>query len=605
MTDSVAITKLTFVERYEDSVELAAQALEQLKFERGQANEGDGVTFVATPRSREGAAGPNPPSDAANAVWTRVSIQQSAPTADGLSELTYSMMARMARAEQVTHRVDQALVDSLVGQSINRTADPRIGSTLYELLLPHDLKQPIGSGSHLQLLVDETTADYPYELLTPREEAFRSSRPLAVSAGLLRQFIETRDRRQGPARASGPTVLVIGNPPAGPDFASLWGAHSEAVEVAGAFSAAANPQWEVTARIWDGRGVYAGTKLDDRSTTDPAENVVHELLTGAWRVVHIAAHGSIQGDGDTAQSGVVLSKDRRLSPVMISQLSIVPDLVVVNACHLGVIARQLAGMNKVAASLARSLMQIGVRAVIVAGWAVDDQAAAMFANVLYDELLAGRELGDALLLARSQVHRADDGGLTWGAYQAYGDPGFRLAPRRQARGGSAPSLTISELRRRIRATAGTVSDRTSSVSSLRRAITAVGNVASESLGVGDELEAQLLAFGRDQLYVTSSRAVQADISADLAVAWTELGHFDRAVRHYRRSLRGGGKSVPAAALEQLANLSMRWAARRDDDRLRRKLVADASHLARRQSTRSGGTPNDWHCEAASTRSGHR
>ena len=77
-----------------------------------------------------------------------------------------------------------------------------------------------------------------------------------------------------------------------------------------------------------------------------------------------------------------------------------------------------------------------------------------------------------------EVHRADRDSLTWGAYQAYGDPGFRLAPAARAGASVAPSLTVSELRRRIRATAGTVSDRTSSVSSLRRAIAAVGEAAS-------------------------------------------------------------------------------------------------------------------------------
>jgi hypothetical protein len=80
--------------------------------------------------------------------------------------LTYSLMARQARADQMTHAVDQSLVNTLIAQSISRAADPRVGATLYELLVPHDLKQPIGTGSHLHLLLDETTADMPWELLT-------------------------------------------------------------------------------------------------------------------------------------------------------------------------------------------------------------------------------------------------------------------------------------------------------------------------------------------------------------------------------------------------------------------------------------------------------
>ena len=59
-------------------------------------------------------------------------------------------------------------------------------------------------------------------------------------------------------------MLVIGNPPAGPDFASLWGAAAEAVEVAAAFDAPTDPTWQVTARIWDGRGELHRAR---RSTT--------------------------------------------------------------------------------------------------------------------------------------------------------------------------------------------------------------------------------------------------------------------------------------------------------------------------------------------------
>ena len=203
-----------------------------------------------------------------------------------------------------------------------------------------------------------------------------------------------------------------------------------------AFEGARDPKWTVTARIWDGRGEYAGTRIGDDLTTDPAENLVHELMNGSWRVVHIAAHGTNDtggggGGGDAAStSGVVLSQRFRLAPATIGQLSVVPDLVVVNACHLGAISRQLAGMNKVAASFARRLMQIGVRAVIAAGWAVDDAAAATFADTLYRELLDGRELGDALFAARSEVHGTHPDSLTWGAYQCYGDPG--LPPRATA-----------------------------------------------------------------------------------------------------------------------------------------------------------------------------
>ena len=152
------------------------------------------MSYAPQPVTGEGAAGPNPPDDSANDVWARISIVQAAEQPDGLVGLTYSLLGRASRAELLVHELDGDLVDSLVAQSINRSSDPRIGSTLYELLVPHDLKQPLGSGSHLQLLLDESTADYPWELLTPRAEAFRDSRPFALGGGLLRQFLEAPGR---------------------------------------------------------------------------------------------------------------------------------------------------------------------------------------------------------------------------------------------------------------------------------------------------------------------------------------------------------------------------------------------------------------------------
>ena len=206
---------LWFVERHEDVVELAARSLERLANESGHTDGHLRGVLRPQPVMGEGAAGPNPPDDSANDVWARISIVQAAEQSDGLAGLTYSLLGRASRAEFLVHEFDGNLVDSLVAQSIDRSSDPRIGSTLYELLVPHDLKQPLGSGSHLHLLLDESTADFPWELLTPRAEAFRDSRPFALGGGLLRQFLEARGGRRGTVRAPERTVLVIGNPPPG------------------------------------------------------------------------------------------------------------------------------------------------------------------------------------------------------------------------------------------------------------------------------------------------------------------------------------------------------------------------------------------------------
>jgi hypothetical protein len=574
-------TELRFVARHEDMVELAARALDQLRVERDRRPGAYPIHLRVQPTGGEGAAGPNPPDDSANDVWARLRIESSGPRDDGLGELTYGVMARSARADEVVHRVDPGIVDDLIAKSINRRSDPRIGATLYELLVPHELKQPLGSGSHLHLLLDEHTADHPWELLTPRGDAFREARPVALGGGLLRQFLETGERRLAPERAPERTVLVIGNPPPGPGFSSLAGAARESLEVVEVFGTAPSSRsWQVTARIWDTRERYVGTDLSEGSTTDPAENIVHELMTGSWRVVHIAAHGSFD-PGNAALSGVVLGPGRWLTSATVGQLDVVPDLVVLNACHLGAIKRQLAGMNRVAASLARRLMQIGVRAVIAAGWAVGDIAAAEFAKELYSSLLDGRELGEAVLQARSHVHDFLPSQLTWGAYQCYGDPGFRLAPRRQRSATTGSGfLTVSELRRGIRAAAGVVSDRTSSLSALRRDIEEVKLLAAESPDDDRDLVCELELLESDELFTSAKPEVQANIAADLAVAWAELGDFNRAAGHYRFAIERGGNDVPLIAVEQLVNMSVRLARQSSDAAEQQRLFNEARQLLR-------------------------
>jgi hypothetical protein len=95
-----------------------------------------------------------------------------------------------------------------------------------------------------------------------------------------------------------------------------------------------------------------------------------------------------------------------------------------------------------------------VRCVVAAGWAVNDDAASTFASTFFERLTQGETFGDALFAARKSAHQQHPGSNTWGAYQAYGDPGYRLRP--QTEGGSggktrayvAVEELLSELQRR-------------------------------------------------------------------------------------------------------------------------------------------------------------
>jgi hypothetical protein len=158
--------------------------------------------------------------------------------------------------------------------------------------------------------------------------------------------------------------------------------------------------------------------------------------------VHIASHGFYRGGPDDAGSpgvdgGVAIGTNSFLTADDFRNLRVAPELVFLNCCNLGRVQPEHPDPGKVldpvehnemAASIAYQLMAIGVNAVVVAGWPVSDEAAALFADRFYAAaLLAGMPFGDAVKAARKEVYELyGDEDNTWAAYQCYGDPGFQL-----------------------------------------------------------------------------------------------------------------------------------------------------------------------------------
>ena len=543
-TRLVRFDVLELTERYEDRVDLVVGILAKMRELESRASRSNRtsppqLTYDLKPKRGEGAASANPPIDTAEEVWRRIDIRpgRDDDTDNPIKQLEFTSIGRLARAERMLESVERAIIDPLLADAINDHANPNISGTLYELLIPHELKGELGSSEHLHLLVDERTADLPWELLRPRSDEDERSPPVALRVSLLRQFRETERVRYDVRRAAGNNVLVIGNPPV-PGASSLPGATRECTTSARLFE---ESNWTVKTLIWDTKGRATGPG-PDRPDHVSAVEALHWLLNGDWRVVHVAAHGEFTGDPET--TGVLLG-GLRLTAQTFSKMSVVPDLVILNSCHLGRFgsARSLAGANRTAASIGRALLQIGVRAAVVAGWAVHDVAAEAFAGRLLHGLLDGEDFGSAVFAARQAAKDATPESLTWGAYQCYGDPGFSLAPRTRA-WSNGQIHTVGELRRRIRQLAAVASDQ--------------GRSARTSpVTIDDAIRRRLEEFERlaEQL---GGRA----LFADLAEVWGDLLDFDASIRLYEAALARGGSDVPVRAIEQLGNMLSRRARRR-------------------------------------------
>ena len=87
-------------------------------------------------------------------------------------------------------------------------------------------------------------------------------------------------------------------------------------------------------------------------------------------------------------------------------------------------ARLVVANSCVSHGFARAFVLAGAQNYLGTWWRVADRAAAAFSLALYEELVLGRPLGEALSIARTALRARDP--LHWAAYVHYGDPDTRL-----------------------------------------------------------------------------------------------------------------------------------------------------------------------------------
>jgi tetratricopeptide (TPR) repeat protein len=326
--------------------------------------------------------------------------------------IEYILDSGRARNEVRAQSTQAKLVNELVrvGADSDNT-DAKIGRSLFQLLVPTEFESFLSSASAVVLQLDQETARYPWEMLESSESHSPlggEQLPWAVRAKVLRKLRTTTFREHPVDVGKAGAVLVIGEPETDPkDYAELPNAREEAEMV--------------------------GQVLKTAPILNPnALATINALLEKRYRVIHIAGHGKYDDNG---AGGVVLSNGTVLGPREIKAMRTVPELVFVNCCYLGIIRpdtkqkRNTLGEDRVrfAAGVAEQLIQNGVRCVVAAGWAVEDEPAKVFATCFYERLLRGDRFIDAVGDAREAAWRANPRGNTWAAYQCYGDPDWRYA----------------------------------------------------------------------------------------------------------------------------------------------------------------------------------
>lgn len=550
LTDRVLIDRIEFMEIFQDVALAAADALASiiesgemaaaLQWEQRVVEDGPGRRY----RLRYGDT---------PGWWHRLEIIE-----EKSGGLRFIAATDRARAEVTQSTGQLRLADHFirqVSQSPDRNAE--VAKTLFEMLLPNALKELAPQQENLVLLLDETSAGYPWELLEDRWSC--TGLPPAVAGGLIRQ-LKSHEFRLRPAHTDRASALVVGNPNLEGSrlFDDLPGARNEANKVENVLRHA---------------GYRVKSCIDEKY---PA--ILDALHLEAWRILHLAGHGvheqslaGLAGSVDAPAagadecepparkearkacvSGMVIGKHAFLTPGDVQQMRWVPELVFINCCHLGRSqAAHPTEYSRLAANLGVEFIRMGAKAVVAAGWAVDDAAASAFAESFYRHMLGGSTFGDAVRRARHDIWLRYGSVNTWGAYQCYGDPGFRLhgdgsaQPVVQAKDYYSPAELVADLENhaesiRVRA---------------RQADS--GEAEAEALSASISHLLKRIPVSHHDGWLQ-----RAEVAAALGFAYGEAGDWDQAVEWLEQAIRAPIGDCPVRAVEQCANFRVRRATER-------------------------------------------
>ncbi len=513
-------------------------------------------------------------------TWQRLIVRQEP---DG--GLNFALIGGQARVEATQVQSDVASLRHLIdrisdddaapGDAIQSGSDPALGSVLFQLLLPRTLQARMTNLDNTVLVVDDASAAYPWELLVPPASLMDEgdlARPIAVQAGFVRQRA-TSDFRQLPRLHTGLNALVIGAPStegwrdsAGNAllFDDLSGARQEAGVVADLLKRSG---WSVTPCISADPGQSAGAA---KAARVGFEQVRVALLKTPCRVLHLCGHGVVDqwirrssgetGARDVCKTGMVLSNQELLGAVDVETMTLVPEFVFINCCYSGRVGQDRAAGRQqraaLAASLALKFIDMGSRAVIATGWRIDDDAALAFARHFYDDLLHGQPFGEAVRAAREHIY-ADAGNAdgrashnTWGAFQCYGDPNWRLDQDRD--GGPGRGADASRGAACLRGAATTVSP-----GELAARVAQVQAIAGDEPAdsVVTQLDALLATLRQDEVrraWLNDSRVL-----TEAGLAYRELGRHQQAAELLQRAARGVGSQMRIGDIDTLVDSLLR------------------------------------------------
>jgi hypothetical protein len=454
------------------------------------------------------------PMNIAEEWWNRITVRQKKEVnkAQTISSLVFSSSTGGAREEQQELYTSPELINLFIEQiSTQNRWTPGSAKALFELMIPNGFKERLRKKGSISWILDEDTAAYPWELL---QENVTDAKPLCIGAGMIRQ-LSTTHYSENIKQVATELALVVGDPLLDGFIGQLDGARNEALEV----------QTMLT------KNEFPNITLINKN----AAQLISNLFSNDFKIIHLAGHG-VYNPEHPDKSGMVIGKNVYLTTADIKQLSTVPELVFVNCCHLG--KQQVLDNNyfqdrfRLAANIGTQLIQAGVKVVVAAGWAVNDKAATDFARIFYSHMFEGYNFGDSVTAARKYLYENHSSNNTWGAYQCYGDPFYKLTNRTTAKKDNIPEYTIEE------------------------------EVLVDLYNLQNNLDTRNVTCedGKDRLKAIAEAVSKAEIQSARvleleAAILSDLGEYTSAIEKYDLLRREENANFSVAALEKLCNIT--------------------------------------------------
>ena len=316
----------------------------------------------------------------------------------------------LARVEQEMVGIGLHKINHLLEEmSTSSVWDRRLSKSLFEMLIPNEFKNTFRNQTNIVLKIDKEAAQIPWELL---HDTVTSNTPASVTSSFIRQLVTEDSGQFNPVGLNVNDVLVIGDPLYNrEDLIALPAAKAEA-------------EWVTT--TLDQAGFDVNSQVNKN-----AKDIMMELFNKTYKIMHFAGHGVY--DPENCDVGIAIGNGISIDPAMINQLGYVPEFVFINCCFSGAMDASDDAYSReryrLAANVGTQLIEMGVKAIIISGWAVDDAAAKTFSETFYKRMLQGYNFGTSVQMARRDSFQNHRGTNTWGAYQCYGNQFYKFDSR--------------------------------------------------------------------------------------------------------------------------------------------------------------------------------